>query len=207
MTFALVLHTSGHDVAPQNCALAQRNVCASAHAIRETLALTEGDVGLVIMPLFHIHGLIAALLTPLSAGGTVCCSPGFNALKFFAWMDETRPTWYTGVPTMHQAILLRAPKNTDIVAANRLRFVRSSSSSIPMRTISELEEVFACRVVEAYGMTEAAHQMSSNPLPPGMRKPGTVGRGAAPTSVLLIRRRANQRPPACRGRSSSAAEA
>ncbi len=63
------------------------------------------------MPLFHIHGLIAGVLAPLSAGSFVFCTPGFNALKFFAWMDEARPTWYTAVPTMHQAILSRAGKN------------------------------------------------------------------------------------------------
>jgi acyl-CoA synthetase (AMP-forming)/AMP-acid ligase II len=155
-------------------------VCASARNIRGTLALTPDDVALSIMPLFHIHGLIASVLAPLSAGGTVCCTPGFNALKFFSWMAEVRPTWYTGVPTMHQAILLRAGKNADIVNANRLRFVRSSSSSLPTRVLGELEELFGAPVIEAYGMTEAAHQMASNPLPPAQRKPGSVGIAAGP---------------------------
>ncbi len=177
---ALVLHTSGTTSRPKIVPLAQRNICASAHAIRTTLALTGEDVGLCIMPLFHIHGLIAALLAPLSAGGAVSCSPGFNALRFFSWMEEVRPTWYTGVPTMHQAILKRAPGNGPVIAANRLRFVRSSSSSMPVRVISELESAFGVPVIEAYGMTEAAHQMASNPLPPGSRKPGTVGRSAGP---------------------------
>jgi acyl-CoA synthetase (AMP-forming)/AMP-acid ligase II len=132
------------------------------------------------MPLFHIHGLIAALLSPLSAGGEVSCTSGFNALKFFGWLSEVRPTWYTGVPTMHQAILLRAPNNPDILKSHRLRFIRSSSSSLPPTVIAELEREFGVPVIEAYGMTEAAHQMASNPLPPGKRKPGTVGRAAGP---------------------------
>jgi acyl-CoA synthetase (AMP-forming)/AMP-acid ligase II len=177
---ALVLHTSGTTSRPKIVPLAQRNVCASAHNIRRTLSLTARDVGLVVMPLFHIHGLIAALLSPLSAGGTVWCTPGFNALKFFAWMAESRPTWYTAVPTMHQAILTRASKNPDVVATNRLRFIRSSSSALPPTVIAELEKTFRVPVVEAYGMTEAAHQMASNPLPPDERKPGTVGRAAGP---------------------------
>ena len=113
---ALVLHTSGTTSRPKIVPLAHKNVCASAAHIRSTLALTADDCGLVIMPLFHIHGLVAALLAPLSAGGEVSCTSGFNALKFFAWMGEVRPTWYTGVPTMHQAILLRAPHNADVVA-------------------------------------------------------------------------------------------
>jgi acyl-CoA synthetase (AMP-forming)/AMP-acid ligase II len=176
---ALVLHTSGTTSRPKIVPLAHKNIAASAANIRRTLALTANDRGLVIMPLFHIHGLIAALSAPLSAGGEVCCSPGFNALKFFAWVDEVKPTWYTGVPTMHQAILLRAPGNADIVKNHRLRFIRSSSSALPPTVIAELERVFGVPVVEAYGMTEAAHQMASNPLN-GARKPGTVGPSGGP---------------------------
>jgi len=176
---ALVLHTSGTTSRPKIVPLAHRNIAASAGNIRKTLALTAKDRGLVIMPLFHIHGLIAALSAPLSAGGEVCCSPGFNALKFFAWLDEMKPTWYTGVPTMHQAILLRAPGNAEIVKNHRLRFIRSSSSPLPPTVIAELERVFGVPVVEAYGMTEATHQMASNPLG-GPRKAGTVGPSGGP---------------------------
>jgi oxalate---CoA ligase len=176
---ALVLHTSGTTSRPKIVPLAHRNIAASAANIRRTLALTANDRNLVIMPLFHIHGLIAALTAPLSAGGEVSCSPGFNALKFFGWLSEVRPTWYTGVPTMHQAILLRAANNPDAIAGHRLRFIRSSSSALPPTVIAELERVFGVPVVEAYGMTEAAHQMASNPLS-GRRKPGTVGPSGGP---------------------------
>jgi oxalate---CoA ligase len=177
---ALVLHTSGTTSRPKIVPLSQRNVCASARNVRETLALTGADRGLNIMPLFHIHGLIAGTLAPLSAGGEVCCTTGFNALRFFSWMAEVHPTWYTAVPTMHQAILSRAAKSTDVIKANPLRFIRSSSSSLAPQIIQELEEVFGAPVIESYGMTEAAHQMASNPLPPGTRKPGTVGIAAGP---------------------------
>jgi acyl-CoA synthetase (AMP-forming)/AMP-acid ligase II len=191
---ALVLHTSGTTSRPKIVPLAQRNLCASARNVRTTLALTPDDVGLSIMPLFHIHGLVASLLSPLSAGGTVCCSPGFNALRFFSWMAEVRPTWYSGVPTMHQAILTRASKNPEIVEANRLRFIRSSSSSLPTRVIGELEATFDAPVIESYGMTEAAHQMASNPLPPRVRKPGTVGPGAGP-EVRVVDDQGRTAPP------------
>src|SRR5512143_3307610 len=182
---ALVLHTSGTTSRPKIVPLAHKNICASAANIRRTLALTANDRGLVIMPLFHIHGLIAALTAPLSAGGEVSCSPGFNALKFFGWLSEVRPTWYTGVPTMHQAILLRAANNADAIAGHRLRFIRSSSSALPPTVIAELERVFGVPVVEAYGMTEAAHQMASNPLPPKPRKPGTVGPSGGPEMRIV----------------------
>ncbi len=115
------------------------------------------------MPLFHIHGLIAATLSSLAAGGAVSCTPGFNALKFFAWLDEVKPTWYTAVPTMHQAILARAERNREIVGRSRLRFIRSSSASLPPQVMAELEKTFGVPGDRGYGMTEASHQMASNP--------------------------------------------
>ena len=172
---ALVLHTSGTTSRPKIVPLSQRNVCASAGHIRDILSLAPADRGLSIMPLFHIHGLIGSVLSTLAAGGSVFCAPGFNALKFFAWMDEAKPTWYTAVPTMHQAILARAANNREIIAKYPLRFIRSSSSSLPPQVLHELERVFNAPVLESYGMTEASHQMTSNPLPPRPHKPGTVG--------------------------------
>jgi oxalate---CoA ligase len=182
---SMVLHTSGTTSRPKIVPLSQANLCASAGHIARTLAFTAQDRGLNIMPLFHIHGLIAGVLAPLAAGSQVFCTPGFNALKFFGWMDEAAPTWYTAVPTMHQAILTRADKNREVIARHPLRFIRSSSSSMPPQVIRELEEVFGTALIESYGMTEAAHQMASNPLPPAMRKPGSVGLAAGPEVAIM----------------------
>lgn len=182
---ALVLHTSGTTSRPKIVPLTSRNVTASAHHIADTLALTPADRCLNIMPLFHIHGLIAAVLSSIAAGASISCTPGFDALRFFAAMAEVKPTWYTAVPTMHQAILSRAGRNADIVANAGLRFVRSSSSSLPVPVLKSLEDTFGCPVIEAYGMTEAAHQMSSNPLPPKDRKPGSVGPAAGPEVAIM----------------------
>ncbi len=177
---ALLLHTSGTTSRPKLVPLSHANLCASARHIGATLALGPTDRCLNIMPLFHIHGLVAAVLSSLHAGGSVVCTPGFNALRFFAWLEEAQPSWYTAVPTMHQAILARAERNPEAVARARLRFVRSSSASLPPQVMRALEETFRCPVIESYGMTEAAHQMTSNPLPPGVRKPGSVGLPAGP---------------------------
>lgn len=182
---ALVLHTSGTTSRPKIVPLLQRNVVASAQHIRATLALGPEDVCLNIMPLFHIHGLMAATLSSLAAGARVSCSPGFNALRFFAWLDEVKPTWYTAVPTMHQAVLARAGRNREIVDRSRLRFIRSSSASLPPQVMAQLEETFRAPVIEAYGMTEASHQMASNPLPPDARKPGSVGPAAGPEVAIM----------------------
>ncbi len=177
---ALVLHTSGTTSRPKIVPLLQRNLAASARHIRTTLALTPDDRCLNIMPLFHIHGLIAAVLSSLSAGASIYCTPGFNALRFFHWLDDAAPTWYTAVPTMHQAILARAERNPEAVARARLRLIRSSSASLPPQVMQALEATFDAPVIESYGMTEATHQMASSPLPPAPRKPGSVGIAAGP---------------------------
>jgi acyl-CoA synthetase (AMP-forming)/AMP-acid ligase II len=177
---ALILHTSGTTSRPKIVPLLQRNVAASARHIRDSLALTPADRCLNMMPLFHIHGLIAAVSASLAAGGAIWCAPGFDAVRFFGWMETARPTWYTAVPTMHQAILQRAPRNAEIIARVPLRFLRSSSASLPAQVMLELASTFGAPVIEAYGMTEAAHQMASNPLPPRAQKPGAVGIAAGP---------------------------
>jgi len=181
---ALILHTSGTTSRPKIVPLAHRNVAASARNIAATLELSAKDRGLNIMPLFHIHGLIAGLTAPLSRGGTVICTPGFNALRFFGQMKEKRPSWVTAVPTMHQAILARAPHNREVIESVPLRFLRSSSSSMPPQVIGKLEAAFGAPLIESYGMTEAAHQMASNPLR-GVRKPGAVGPAAGPEIAVM----------------------
>ena len=181
----LILHTSGTTSRPKMVPLSQANLAASARNIAGTLHLGASDRCLNIMPLFHIHGLMAPVLASLAAGGEVVCSPGFDALRFFSWLADTEPTWYSAVPTMHQAILARARRNEEAVRENRLRFIRSSSASLPTTVMASLEKVFDAPVIEAYAMTEAAHQMCSNPLPPAVRKPGTVGPAAGPEVTIL----------------------
>jgi len=182
---ALVLHTSGTTSRPKIVPLTHANLSASAKHVAATLELTPDDRCLNIMPLFHIHGLVAALLASLEAGGSVVCTPGSVAPSFFGWMEEFRPTWYTAVPTMHASILSRVEGNGATIDSHTLRFIRSSSASLPRSTLDHLEKVFRVPVIEAYGMTEAAHQMASNPLPPAMRKAGTVGRAAGPEISVL----------------------
>ena len=181
---ALVLHTSGTTARPKIVPLTNRNLAASAQNIATALALTPADTCLNIMPLFHIHGLVAATLASLRAGAAVCCTPGFNAFKFPEWLGTEAPTWYTAVPTMHQAILMRM-RGKPAARDAALRFIRSSSASLPPQVMAELEDTFGSPVIEAYGMTEAAHQMCSNPLPPRPRKPGSVGLAAGPEVATM----------------------
>ena len=193
---ALVLHTSGTTSRPKIVPLTGANLCASARNIAEWISLEPGDRCLNIMPLFHIHGLMAGVMASLHAGACVICTPGFNALRVFAWLDAMAPTWLTAVPTMHQAILARAGRNREIVARRRLRLLRSSSSSLPASVMKELEATFDAPVIESYGMTEASHQMTSNPMPPAERRPGGVGIAAGPQVAIMDEAGALQEPGA-----------
>lgn len=177
---ALVLHTSGTTSRPKIVPLLQRNISASAQHVQASLDLKPEDRCLNVMPLFHIHGLVAAVMSSLAAGASVWCAPGFDALRFFGWLDAAGPTWYTAVPTMHQAILSRASRNLDAIERASLRLIRSSSASLPSQVMVALSRTFNAPVIESYGMTEAAHQMTSNPLPPRAQKPGSVGVAAGP---------------------------
>ena len=182
---ALVLHTSGTTSRPKIVPLTNKNIFSSAVNISKSLELSEIDHCLNIMPLFHIHGLIAILATSMKVGASVCASNGFNAIKFLELAKSEKITWYSGVPTMLQAILLRAEKNLELAKNLNLRFIRSSSASLPPAVFEKLNNVFSCSVIEAYGMTEATHQMTSNPLPPKIQKPGFVGIPAGPDVCIM----------------------
>ena len=172
---ALVLHTSGTTSRPKIVPLRQRNLACSAAGIAASLRLTAADRSLNVMPLFHIHGLLAGLLAPLSVGGSVACTDGFDAFGFFSQLRRLGPTYYTAVPTMHQMVLARSARHASDAGAAGLRFVRSSSASLPAPVLDDLRKLFGVPVVEAYGMTEATHQMCANPLPPGVAKTRSVG--------------------------------
>jgi acyl-CoA synthetase (AMP-forming)/AMP-acid ligase II len=173
---ALVLHTSGSTGRPKRVPLEHGNLAVSVGNVVRTYDLTPEDVSLCVMPLFHVHGLVASLLATLATGGTVVVPPRFNALGFWRVANDHNVTWYSAVPTMHQLLIARV-KGGERPDTGRLRFIRSCSAALSPDTMSTMEQAFGVPVLEAYGMTEASHQMASNPLPPGARKPGSVGPG------------------------------
>ena len=182
---ALALHTSGTTARPKLVPLSHGNLSTSAGNIAAALRLAPSDRCLCAMPLFHVHGLVAAVLSSLAAGASVWCAPAFNPLRFYGWLAEAGATWMTAVPTMYQAILARAPRNREAIEAHPLRLLRSSSAAMPPSVLARLEETFKAPVVESYGMTEASQQICSNPVPPGVRKPGSVGPAAGPDIAIL----------------------
>jgi len=190
---ALLLFTSGTTARPKLVPLTHMNLLESARQIAAGLELTPDDRCLNIMPLFHIHGLVAGLLSALVSGGSVVCPTESIATNFFSWVEEFSPTWYTAVPTMHHAILASAENRTETIKKNPFRLIRSCSAPLSRRLATELESVFNAPVIEAYGMTEAAHQIASNPLPPTARKPGSVGK-AAGAEVAIVNEAGRSQP-------------
>lgn len=173
---ALFLHTSGTTGRPKGVPLTHRNLVTNLRNISRHYRLTPEDRSLIVMPLFHVHGLIGCLLSTLYSGGSVVIQPGkFSATTFWRDFLSNECTWYSAVPTIHQILLARADK--DYTTSGKLRFIRSCSSALAPAVFKQLEERFKAPVIEAYAMTENSHQMTSNQLPPGKRKPGSVGQG------------------------------
>jgi acyl-CoA synthetase (AMP-forming)/AMP-acid ligase II len=170
---ALLLHTSGTTSKPKTVPIAQRNIAASVRTIAATYGLGPDDIGYVVMPLFHIHGLVAGVLSPLSVGGMVVVPPKFSGSSFWPELRAHRATWFTAVPTIHHIVLSTLDPVRD--KEHALRFARSCSSTLPAPLWRRFEDMVGVPLVEAYGMTEASHQMTANPLPPGRREPGSVG--------------------------------
>jgi acyl-CoA synthetase (AMP-forming)/AMP-acid ligase II/acyl carrier protein len=181
---ALVLHTAGTTSRPKIVPLTHTNICTSAYNRRVTVELTKNDRCLNVLPLFHVHGLLGGVLASLIAGASIVCTPGFDASKFFAWMAEFRPTWYTAVPAIHQAILVRAAMNHEIIAHCPLRFIRSGSAALPPQVLVGLERAFNVPVIMSYGMTEAP-LITADPLPPRERKADSVGVAAGPEVAII----------------------
>jgi acyl-CoA synthetase (AMP-forming)/AMP-acid ligase II len=181
---ALVLHTSGSTGRPKRVPLTHANLTVSARNIAATYRLGPTDTSLCVMPLFHVHGLVASVLATLISGGTVVVPSRFNPLGFWRTVRDQRVTWYSAVPTIHQVLLARSGDGRP-AGTEHLRFIRSCSAALPSEVMARLESVLGVPVLEAYGMTEAAHQMASNLPPPGRRKPGTVGVGTGVRISLM----------------------
>jgi len=194
---ALILHTSGTTSRPKRVPLSHANLMTSARNVAATYDLNGGDVSLCVMPLFHVHGLVASTLATFATGGTVVVPPKFNPLSFWNTVREHCATWYSAVPTIHQVLLARA-KGARPAGAEQLRFIRSCSAALSPQTMSDIESMFDVPILEAYGMTEAAHQMASNPLPPAARKPGSVGRGTQ-VEIAILDKEGNVLQPATTG--------
>jgi acyl-CoA synthetase (AMP-forming)/AMP-acid ligase II len=195
---ALMLHTSGTTSRPKRVPLAHSNLMVSSRNVAAWYGLGPEDVSLCVMPLFHVHGLVASTFATLFTGGTVVVVPKFNPLTFWGTVRDHKATWYSAVPTIHQVLVARAKAGARPPGAEHLRFIRSCSAALAPQMMADLEDRFGAPVLEAYGMTEAAHQMSSNPLPPAARKAGSVGRGGN-VKIAILDEKGNLLGPGAHG--------
>jgi acyl-CoA synthetase (AMP-forming)/AMP-acid ligase II len=194
---ALILHTSGSTGRPKRVPIRHSNIGASAANIGAHYGLTQSDVSLCVMPLFHVHGLVASVLSTFLSGGTVVVPAKFSPLSFWRFVRDTKASWYSAVPTIHSLLLARAGSQRPEGAEN-LRFIRSCSAALPAEMMAQMESVFGVPVLEAYGMTEATHQMASNPEPPAARKGGSVGPGTG-VRISIMDEAGNHLPQGERG--------
>ncbi|KAI8641499.1 hypothetical protein BD408DRAFT_388889 [Parasitella parasitica] len=178
---ALLLHTSGTTGRPKGVPLSHLNLLTSMRNIVGTYELNPEDRTLLVMPLFHVHGLLCGLLATLLSGGVAVIPAKFSASHFWKDFVDNKCNWYTAVPTIHQILLRNPPSQVPAI-----RFIRSCSSSLAPATLKALEKHFKAPVLEAYAMTEASHQMTSNPLPHrGPHKAGSVGLGQGVEIAIL----------------------
>ncbi len=182
---AMALHTSGTTSRPKIVPISHANICLSAGNTRDAIRLSAEDRCINVMPLFHSHGLVGTLLSSIISGATVVVPSGFEARAFFGWMEEFRPTWYTAVPTIHQAILDMAAACRSTISKCPLRLVRSSSAPLQSHTRAGLRATFGVPVIDTYGMTEASGQITSMPLADDERKAGSVGIGAGAQVAIM----------------------
>ena len=180
---ALFLHTSGTTSRPKGVPLTHANLMKSISNIKNHYVLTPEDTSIIVMPLFHVHGLMGASLSTLNSGGSLVIPERFSASSFWGLQKNYSATWYSAVPTIHQILLMRS--DDDNAPHESFRFIRSCSSALAPAVFEKLEARFGAPVLEAYGMTEASHQMSSSPMPPGKRIPGTVGQATGVEIAIM----------------------
>ena len=180
---AVVFHTSGTTARPKKVPLTHAHLWSRVQQRVATLELTERDRCLNMMPLYHDSGLQTILAT-LASGGTILCPPQFDVETFFAWLDEFRPTWYTAVPALQLAILSSADNHGDALSRCALRFIRTATGSLAPHAVNEVERVFAVPVIQSYGMTEVG-TICCSPMPPRLRKVGSVGVPAGPDVAII----------------------
>ncbi len=176
---ALLLHTSGTTGRPKQVPLLQQNLVASGRSMMRHYRLTPRDVSYVAMPLFHIHGLVASTFAALLGGGSVVVPGRVAPGRFREQLERHRVTWFSAGPTLHHMLLER---QRGPASGLSLRFTRSCSSALSEDLLARAEAAYGVPMLEAYGMTEASHEMTANPLPPGERKPGSVG---VPTGAAI----------------------
>jgi oxalate---CoA ligase len=169
-----VIATSGTTSLPKLITLPQRLFITGCTLRQHAFQLTEQDRLLNVRPLFY-SGPISNMVASLVAGASIICTTGFEPLEFSTWLDEHQPTWYSAPPALHQSLAIyTASQSKGHAIKSNLRFIHSSSTSLPGSLMREMERLFDVPVIQGYASTETG-LIAINPLPPGTRKENSVG--------------------------------
>ena len=169
---ALLIYTSGTTGRPKGVMLDHANVAAMCDMAQTGLGITADDHSLLVLPLFHVNGIIAGTLSPLLAGGRVTVPGRFSPKTFFGIVERVRPTYFSAVPAMY-AMLTSLPQ-AGTADTSSLRLVVCGAAPMPPELIARVEDTLGVALVEGYGLSEGACASTLNPYD-GVRKPGTVG--------------------------------
>ena len=171
---ALLMYTSGTTGRPKGCLLTQKNVISGGLYVQQAHQLTPADRVLSSLPLYHINGQIVATVGPLVHGGSVVAPHRFSVSQFWELLDRYECTWFNVVPTIISYLAASdAPNAKD---RSRVRFGRSASAPLAPELHRAFERKFGLSIIETMGMTETAAPIFTNPLKPGERKYGSVGK-------------------------------
>jgi long-chain acyl-CoA synthetase len=171
-SLALLIYTSGTTGRPKGVMLDHANLNAMCRSVIEGFRLTRDDHSLLILPLFHVNGIVVGTLSPLLTGGRATVAGRFDPKTFFAALEQSRATYFSAVPTIY-TMLCGLP---DDVApdTSSVRFAVCGAAPASVELLDRFESRYGIPIIEGYGLSEGTCASAVNPLD-GPRKPGTVG--------------------------------
>ena len=167
-----MIYTGGTTGRPKGVMLDHANLVATAAMIVDWFEMTAADRCLLVLPLFHVNGIMVSVVSPLVAGGSTVIAPRFDPTTFWDLVERVRPTYFSAVPTIY-AMLTGLPAEVQPDTSS-LRCVVCGAAPMPAAAIREFEDRYGVRILEGYGQSEGTVVTTANPLH-GVRKPGTVG--------------------------------
>ncbi len=169
---SVCLMTSGTTGDPKGVILDEYQIAWTADHIRTSHRLSPADRGLTALPFFHVNGPVVGLCASIMAGSTIVIARKFSRSHFWSWIEGYQVTWASIVPSI-VTILLLTDKPAFLPGA--LHFIRTGAAALPAANLHAFEEKFGIPLIETYGLSEAASEVTANPVPPGRHKPGSAG--------------------------------
>ena len=172
-TIGLLMYTSGTTGVPKGVLLSHANLLAAGHNVAVAHELTAQDIGMCVLPIYHINGLCVTVMGTLVSCSGLVMPHRFSTRHFWDQMHQNHCSWFSAAPTLFSYLL--NDDNGPVFRRDRLRFARSASAPLPPEIHRQFEKRFSIPIIETMGLTETGAQILSNPLPPAKRKIGSPG--------------------------------